>query len=73
MTGSVVQGHKWFISVDIDNYDDKFQIFISLKFKDRFLLLRESCRNQAVNCVFELLFIVRTWQTFLSSLHFNFS
>ncbi len=27
-----------FILVDIDNYHDKCQIFISFKFKDRFLL-----------------------------------
>ncbi len=33
------------ISVDIDNYQDKFQIFISFKFKYRYLLQSESCRN----------------------------
>ncbi len=39
----------FFISVDIDNYHDKCQIFISFKFKDRFLLQSESCRNQTIN------------------------
>ncbi len=39
----------FFISVDIDNYHDKCQIFISFKFKDRFLRQRESCRNQTIN------------------------
>ncbi len=34
-----------FISVDIDNYHDKCQIFISFKFKARFLLQSESFRN----------------------------
>ncbi len=38
-----------FISVDIDNYHDKCQIFISLKFKARFLLQSESFRNQTIN------------------------
>ncbi len=38
-----------FISVDIDNYHDKCQIFISFKFKDRFLLQSESFRNQTIN------------------------
>ncbi len=38
-----------FISGDIDNYHDKCQIFISFKFKDRFLLQSESCRNQTIN------------------------
>ncbi len=38
-----------FISVDIDNYHDKCQIFISFKFKARFLLQSESFRNQAIN------------------------
>ncbi len=38
-----------FISVDIDNYHDKCQIFISFKFKARFLLQSESCRNQTIN------------------------
>ncbi len=38
-----------FISVDIDNYHDKFQIFISLKFKARFLLQSESFTNQTIN------------------------
>ncbi len=50
----------FFISVDIDNYHDKCQIFISVKFKGRFLLLNESCKNQTVNYGFKLLFIVRT-------------
>ncbi len=39
----------FFISVDIDNYHDKCQICISFKFKDRFLLQSESCRNQTIN------------------------
>ncbi len=38
-----------FISVDIDNYHDKCQIFISFKFKDRFLLQSESFRNQTIH------------------------
>ncbi len=38
-----------FISVDIDNYHDKCQIFISFKFKARFLLQSESFRNQTIN------------------------
>ncbi len=38
-----------FISVDIDNYHDKCQIFIYFKFKARFLLQRESFRNQTIN------------------------
>ncbi len=38
-----------FISVDIDNYHDKCQIFISFKFKARCLLQSESCRNQTIN------------------------
>ncbi len=38
-----------FISVDIDNYHDKCQIFISFKFKPRILLQSESCRNQTIN------------------------
>ncbi len=38
-----------FISVDIDNYHDKCQIFISLKFKARFLLQSESFTNQTIN------------------------
>ncbi len=38
-----------FLSVDIDNYHDKCQIFISFKFKARFLLQSESCRNQTIN------------------------
>ncbi len=38
-----------FISVDIDNYHDKCQIFISLKFKFRFLLQSESFTNQTIN------------------------
>ncbi len=40
---------NFFISVDIYNYHDKCQIFISFKFKDRFLLQSESCRNQTIN------------------------
>ncbi len=39
----------FFISVDIDNYHDKCQIFISFKFKARFLLQSESCRNQTIH------------------------
>ncbi len=38
-----------FISVDIDNYHDKCQIFISFKFKAKLLLQSESCRNQTIN------------------------
>ncbi len=38
-----------FISVDIDNYHDKCEIFISFKFKARFLLQSESFRNQTIN------------------------
>ncbi len=38
-----------FISVDIDNYHDKCQIFIFFKFKARFLLQSESFRNQTIN------------------------
>ncbi len=38
-----------FISVDIDNYHDKCQIFISFKFKARFLLQSESFRNQTIH------------------------
>ncbi len=38
-----------FISVDIDNYHDKWQIFISFKFKARCLLQSESFRNQTIN------------------------
>ncbi len=38
----------FFISVDIDNYHDKCQIFISFKFKARFLLQSECCRNQII-------------------------
>ncbi len=37
------------ISVDIDNYHDKCQIFISFKFKARFLLQSESFRNQTIH------------------------
>ncbi len=33
------------ISVDIDNYHDKFPIFISFKFKARFLLQSEKLIN----------------------------
>ncbi len=39
----------FFISVDIDNYHNKSQIFISFKFKARFLLESESCRNQTID------------------------
>ncbi len=38
-----------FISVDIDNYHDKCQIFISFKFKARCLLQSERFRNQTIN------------------------
>ncbi len=38
-----------FISVDIDNYHDKCQIFISFKFKARFLLESESFTNQTID------------------------
>ncbi len=40
-----------FISVDIDNYHDKCHIFISFKFKARFLLQSESFRIQTVRLV----------------------
>ncbi len=43
-----------FMSVNIDNYHGQFQIFIYFKFKARFLLLGESCRNQTVNCGLKL-------------------
>ncbi len=33
----------------IDNYHDKCKIFISFKFKARFLLQSESFRNQTIN------------------------
>jgi len=46
----------FFISVEIDNYHNICQIFISFKFRGRFLLLSESCINQSVNCFFKLLF-----------------
>ncbi len=39
----------FYISVDIDNYHDKCQIFIYFKFEARFLLQRESCRNQTIH------------------------
>ncbi len=39
-----------FISVDIDNYHDKCQIFISFKFIAIFLLQSESFTNQTINC-----------------------
>ncbi len=39
----------FFLSVDIDNYHDKCQIFISFKFKARVLLQSESCRNQTIH------------------------
>ncbi len=48
---------QFFISVDIDNYHDTFQIFIYFKFKGRLLLLSESCRNQTVICGFKLVFL----------------
>ncbi len=54
---------KNFILVDIDNYHDKFRIFISFKFKGRYLLRDESCRNQTVSCGFKHLLMIRTWQT----------
>ncbi len=38
-----------FISVDIDNYHGKCQIFISFKFKAIFLLQSESFTNQTIN------------------------
>ncbi len=38
----------FFISVDIVNYHDKCQIFISFKFKPRILRQSESCRNQTI-------------------------
>ncbi len=38
-----------FISVDIDNYHNKWQIFISFKFKAIFLLQSESCISQTIN------------------------
>ncbi len=45
------------ISVDIDNYHDKYQIFISFKFTTRFLLQSESCRNQIVPFIFLKIYI----------------
>ncbi len=39
----------FFISVDIDNYHNNFQIFISFKFKGRFLLLCEKELIMALN------------------------
>ncbi len=39
----------FFISVDIDNYHDKCQIFISFKVKARYLLQNESRINQTIN------------------------
>ncbi len=47
-------------SVDINNYHDKFTIFISFRFKGGFLPLSESCRNQTINYGFKWLFMVRT-------------
>lgn len=44
---------KMFISVDINNYHDEFQIFISFNFNGRFLLLSGSYRNQNINCGFK--------------------
>ncbi len=44
-----------FISVDIDNYHDKCQIFISLKFKARFLLL---CCVSLFYCLCYFYFII---------------
>ncbi len=41
---------SFFISIDTNT----FQIFIFFKFKGRFLLPSESCRNQTVNCGFKL-------------------
>ncbi len=38
-----------FISVDIDNYHDKCQIFIYFTFKAKFLLQSESFRKQTIN------------------------
>ncbi len=35
--------------ISVDNYHDKCQIFISFKFKARFLLQSESWRNQTIN------------------------
>ncbi len=43
--GPKIIGYFFLISVDIDNYHDKCQIFIAFKFKARFLLQSESCRN----------------------------
>ncbi len=37
------------IFISVDNYHDKCQIFISFKFKARFLLQSERCRNQTIN------------------------
>ncbi len=54
---------KFFISVDIDNYHNNFQIFISFKFKGRFLLLSENDKKQTVNYGFKLLLTIRTWKT----------
>ncbi len=46
----------FFISVDIDNYHDKCQIFISFKFKARFLLQIEK-NNIHLNIYIYIFFV----------------
>ncbi len=46
---TIIYHGNFFISVDIDNYHDKCQIFIYFKFEARLLLQRESYRNQTIN------------------------
>ncbi len=65
----------FFISVDNDNYHDKCQIFISFKFKARFLLQSESCRNQTINFPYaeknaEVIFFVH-YQSLLSEASYD--
>ncbi len=38
-----------FISVENDNYHDTCQIFIAFKFKARFLLQNERCKNKTIH------------------------
>ncbi len=41
--------NRFFFHIHMDNYHNKCEIFISFKFKARFLLQSESSRNQTVN------------------------
>ncbi len=45
---------KNFILVDIDNYHDKFRIFISFKFKGRYLLRDESLETRQLAVVLNI-------------------